>query len=385
MRQLFADLHIHIGRTASYRPVKITAANTLTLSNIISYASSVKGIDLIGVIDCHVPEVIDEIEAKIIAREAYEHEEGGIFFQEGITLFLGSEIEIYDDNCKGPIHVLAFLPTIKAMKDFSMWLQERLKNVTLSSQRIYENGKVFQEKVKDLGGLFIPAHVFTPFKSLYGKGVTQSVSEVFNPDLIDAIELGLSSDTTMAEQIDELVKYPFLTNSDAHSLEKIAREYQMIEVQEPTFSELKKALKGIDGRKIISNFGLNPKLGKYYFTSCEKCYEPKKDGDSCLGCGHKKFTKGVYQRLLELRGEATRPKRPPYIHQIPLEFIPKLGPKTLEKLRDHFGTDMAIIHEATEEQLQTVVTPSLAEYIIKARTGQLHFQVGGAGKYGKVT
>lgn len=74
--------------------------------------------------------------------------------------------------------------------------------------------------MKAFEGLFIPAHVFTPFKSLYGKGVKTSLLEVFNPDLIDGVELGLSSDTSMADTIHELQPYTFLTNSDAHSLEK---------------------------------------------------------------------------------------------------------------------------------------------------------------------
>ena len=79
-----------------------------------------------------------------------------------------------------------------------------VKNITLSSQRIYCDGRTLQKTVKSLGGLFIPAHVFTPFKSLYGKGVRSSLTEVFDPELIDAIELGLSSDTEMVKDIEEL-------------------------------------------------------------------------------------------------------------------------------------------------------------------------------------
>ena len=42
-------------------------------------------------------------------------------------------------------------------------------------------GLELQKKVKELDGIFIPAHVFTPFKSLYGKGVNKSLIEVFDP------------------------------------------------------------------------------------------------------------------------------------------------------------------------------------------------------------
>ena len=44
----------------------------------------------------------------------------------------------------------------------------------------------------------------------------------------------------------------FLTNSDAHSLPKIAREYNKIQVEDISFKEIVKALKNEDGRKIIA-------------------------------------------------------------------------------------------------------------------------------------
>lgn len=220
-------MHIHIGRDMYNKPVKITGAKSLTLTNILIEASRNKGLNLIGVIDCHSPNVQLEIEQLINENKAFELEDGGIQF-ENVTLLLGSEIEIYDEKCKGPIHVLCFLPTLMAMEQFSIWLNSRMKNITLSSQRYYGTAKELQYKVKELEGIFIPAHVFTPFKSLYGKGVSHSLREVFDPDLIDGIELGLSSDTDMADQIEELHQYTFVTNSDAHSLAKIAREYQEI-------------------------------------------------------------------------------------------------------------------------------------------------------------
>ena len=113
------------------------------------------------------------------------------------------------NNCHGPIHVLCFFPTIQTMKDFSNWLSHHLKNIHLSSQRIYVSGIELQKKVKELNGLFIPAHVFTPFKSLYGKGVYHSLTEVLNPEWIDGIELGLSSDTYMADPLQNCMTIPF--------------------------------------------------------------------------------------------------------------------------------------------------------------------------------
>lgn len=386
MNHYYVDLHIHIGRTRTGRPVKITGAKSLTLENILKSASEVKGLQMIGIIDCHVPEVLGELEERMIAGEMEEHPEGGLWFKGG-CLILGSEIEIYDAKCNGPIHVLAFLPTIAKMKHFSSWMSGHMKNVTLSSQRMYVDGDKLQSVVKELGGLFIPAHVFTPHKSLYGRGVKETLGEVFNPDQIDGIELGLSSNTEMADQIPELNRYTFITDSDAHSLEKIAREYQIIQMEKPTFHELELALHNKDGRKVLANYGLDPRLGKYHRTSCEKCYEIIEDVNIkvCPKCGNKRITKGVWDRLQELKKETeVKPDRPPYMHQVPLEFIPKLGPKTLEKLREYFKTDMAIIHEVPESELRNVVSEEIADRILQSRKGEVKVQTGGAGRYGKI-
>nr|AAK69611.1 unknown [Bacillus pumilus] len=386
MQTYFADLHIHIGRTKSNRPVKITASNALTLERILYESSEEKGMDIIGVIDCHVPEVIETLADLLLEGICIERKGGGIAFQQ-TTLILGSEIEIYDTHCTGPIHVLIYIPTLKLMKEFSDWLSVRMKNNTLSSQRIYESGLNVQKKVKQLGGLFIPAHIFTPYKSLYGRGVNKSLLEVFDPNLIDAVELGLSADTEMADQLKELQPYSFLTNSDAHSLAKIGREYQKLLLKEASFHELSLALQQKEGRRIITNYGLNPKLGKYHQSVCEECMVPIDihTFTQCTHCGHHRYIKGVSDRIAELHKEhvISRP-RPAYIHQVPLEYIPGIGPKTLKKLKDHFKTEMDILHNVNSEALETVIPQKLSQLILQARTGSLRLKKGGGGIYGKV-
>jgi uncharacterized protein (TIGR00375 family) len=385
MKSFYVDLHIHIGRTWTGKPVKITGAKSLTFTNIIEHARHEKGLNVIGIIDCHSPEVILEMESLVASGEVYEHPDGGLVFG-GLTVIPGSELEIYDENCHGPIHLLSYFPSIKIMREFSSWLSGHLKNIQLSSQRIYVSGRELQKKVKELGGIFIPAHVFTPFKSLFGKGVNRSLTEVLDPDLIDGIELGLSSDTRMADQLKELHKYPFVTNSDAHSLAKIAREYQVMRMKEPTFREMKLALSGEKDRKIVANYGLDPLLGKYHKTVCAHCLHPVDEKTAvCPHCGAKKIIKGVADRILELKTAETGPKnRPPYIHQVPLEFIPGLGPKLLEKLLHHFGTEMAILHEVPYEAIKDVVPIKVADLIIKAREGTISLSAGGGGRYGKI-
>ncbi|MFB4472424.1 TIGR00375 family protein, partial [Oceanobacillus caeni] len=77
LNSYFADLHIHIGRDMYNKPVKITGAKSLTLSNILEESSRNKGIDLVGVIDCHAPNVQQEIKGLINEGKARELEDGG--------------------------------------------------------------------------------------------------------------------------------------------------------------------------------------------------------------------------------------------------------------------------------------------------------------------
>lgn len=385
MKEFYADLHIHIGRTYRGRAVKITGSKTLTLARILEMASARKGLDMIGIIDCHSPEVIEEMMDMIDRGELTELKEGGLRFQD-TTLIPGSEIEIYDQYCQGPIHVLAYFPTLMLMKQFSTWMSQYMKNIHLSSQRIYCDGRTLQQKVHELGGLFIPAHVFTPFKSLFGKGVLRSLTEVFDPQLIDAIELGLSSDTDMVSHIKELQAYTFVSNSDAHSLGKLAREYQKLRLEEANFTELKMALHEQQGRAVIANYGLNPLLGKYHQTVCAKCGEQlSNQATVCTVCGSTQIIKGVATRIHELSEDFLKERhRPPYIHQVPLDFIPGIGPKMMERLIEAFGTEMNILHNVTIEELERIVPHKIAHLIDLARTGQLAIEVGGGGVYGKI-
>lgn len=380
MRTYFADLHVHIGRTIYGDPVKITASDQLTLTNIVDHAAYQKGLDMVGVIDSHVPNVQSEILRLIEEGKAVELSEGGIRYGP-LTLLLGCEVEVYDENCQGPIHVLCYFPTMAAIQRFTVWLSERVTNITLSSQRMYGTARDLQNYVKAEGGVFIPAHIFTPFKSLYGKGVIESLKEVLDPRLIDGVELGLSADSSMAGGIEELSPYPFLTNSDAHSLPKIAREYQSIKMEQCTFEELLLSLHEQQGRRIVANYGMNPLLGKYYTTVCLTCL---KDPENC-NCDEASVVKGVADRIGELKkGEGHSRKRPPYIPQIPLEYLPKLGPKTLEKLLKAFGTEMNILHYCSKEELETIVPSSLAYTIVQNRSGHVAVEAGGGGTYGRI-
>lgn len=385
LKKIFADLHIHIGQDYKQQHVKISASPKLTITSILKEASRYKGIELIGVIDCHSPNVLAEIESLLDAGIAYELTDGGIRFED-VTLLLGSEIEVFDEHSQGPFHVLIYLPTIEKMWHFSEWLMNKMTNVNLSSQRIYCTGRELQAKTKELAGLFIPAHVFTPFKSLYGRGVRNSLTEVLDPAQIDAIELGLSSDSMMADKITELHRYSYVTNSDSHSLSKIGREYQQIKVKDASFKELSLCLQSKENRKITNNYGMNPHLGKYYRTVCQRCFTEVTLGTgSCPACKSSRIIAGVADRIEELGAvNLPSPQRPPYIYQVPLEYIPGLGPKTLGTLLEVFHTEMNIIHQVSLAELAEVTTEKVAQSIINMRESKLNIAAGGGGKYGRV-
>ena len=124
------------------------------------------------------------------------------------------------------------------------------------------------------------------------------------------MNFGLSADTDYADRIRELADKKFLTNSDAHSLPKIAREYNTFEMENISFESLKKVLgyedqiQNDDNKKlnyIVCNNGMYPKLGKYNKTYCDmcKCVSEIEDG-KCKKCGSKKIVKGVEDRIFEI-------------------------------------------------------------------------------------
>ena len=394
MYEIFADLHVHIGRTENGKPVKITAARSLNFANIAKECYERKGIQVVGIIDCASPYVIEDIENFLKTGEAYEIEEGGIIYKDEICILLGSEVETSEQGRNGKAgaaHNLCFFPHLQDIKAFSKEMSRHIKNITLSTQRSDISGYELIDIVEKYHGIVIPAHIFTPHKSYYGN-CTDRLAYIFKEklDKVFAVELGLSSDTELADEISELETKTFLTNSDAHSLPKIAREYNKMLVEAISFQEIVKALKGEDGRKILANYGLDPKLGKYHRTYCDDCedsIETKEPVEFCPKCGGKNVTFGVFDRieLIKDKEESKSPKsRPPYIYQVPLGFIPGVGGKTITKLLDTFDTEMNILHKLSKDDIEAVVGEKVAENIVNAREGKMEVHSGGGGVYGKV-
>ena len=393
MQEFFVDLHVHIGRSENNKPIKITAARSLNFANIAKECAERKGINIVGIIDCASPYVIEDIENFLKNGEAYEIPDGGIIYKDKVCIILGSEIETSEKNEQGKTgsaHNVCFFPKLSDIKAFSKEMSNHINNITLSSQRANISAYQLLDIVEKYNGFLMPAHIFTPHKSFYGN-CTDRLEKIFKEKFnkIFAVELGLSSDTFLADTISELENKTFITNSDAHSLPKIAREYNKILMNAISFKELCMALKGEDGRKVIANYGLDPKLGKYHRTFCETC-EENVPGDApvlkCNKCESKNITMGVFDRIEVIKDKKdtqSPASRPPYIYQVPLTFIPGLGAKTIDKLLNKFETEMNILHKLSGDDLEAVVDKKIANKIIFAREGKLSVQEGGGGNYRK--
>ncbi|HWI65078.1 MAG TPA: endonuclease Q family protein [Symbiobacteriaceae bacterium] len=397
LSEVYLDLHIHLGWAgAPGGGVKIPAARDLTLENILIECRERKGIGMVGVIDAATTGALEDLERLLADGKVAELPGGGLSFGGSVTLIPGAEVEVgHAENGKA-VHLTCFVRGARELREFSAWQKARVKNRHLSTQR--HHGTTPDDVVRfvaGLGGVVIPAHIFTPFKSALG--AAGSIAEVIDPDLwphVPAVELGLSSDTALADELPELTRFTYVTNSDAHSLGKIGREYNLLHVAEPTFDEFRKALAQSEGRRVAANFGLDPRLGKYHRTYCLTCDRRLEGEPPVLECPvspEHKLVLGVLDRIRHYRARqeaagitpVTRP-RPPYVHQIPLAFVPGLGKRALERLLAAFGTEMGVLHRASHADLAATVGPKLAALIVGAREGTLPIEAGGGGIYGKV-
>jgi len=405
MDRYFVDLHVHIGRAGDGLPVKITAARSLTVFNILEECMVRKGIDMVGIVDASAPIVQEDLKELVEEGLLREMDGGGLRFKESVTLILGGEVEttdrVTDDEGVSRdrnAHCLCYFPGLAQMGEFTGEISRpgRIKNPNLSSQKCHMTMQELWKLVHCLGGILIPAHAFTPHKGVYGSCVRR-IREILSPEAwaaIPAVELGLSADSDYADMISELSDKSFLSNSDAHSLPKIGREYNVMAMREPTYKELVMALRRQGGRAVLGNYGYDPRLGKYHRTYCEECrstVQAEPPVTACPHCGTKadgrRVVMGVLDRIYRIRdhaGSSSPGHRPPYVHQIPLENLPGVGRSALKKLLASH-TEMEVLHFLGPDELESIVGGRTAELIILAREGKLAISAGGGGHYGRVT
>ena len=386
-----ADLHIHS------RYSMATSKNMIP--EVITSQARLKGLQLVGSGDAFHKDWLQRIE------DTTEESADGIYVVKE-SMIVQDDLTIDSDNPQPAIvltaevedarrvHHLLFIPSI----DIAHQIRKKLRG-NLDSDgrpRVRMSGAQIQKLAMEYDCLMGPSHAFTPWTSLYKE--YDSINDCYH-EKPDFLELGLSADSNMADRIEELQEIPFLTNSDAHSPwpHRLGREFNELEMKKISFPGLKEA---ILNKRITSNYGLDPRLGKYHQTACTRCYklfspeEAIKINMKCP-CGGQ-IKKGVDYRVEELAtwsGPHHPSHRPPYIHILPLAeiisltyskgvttvFVQKIWRELLQK----FGDEISVLIYAPMEELLEIDI-NLARRIRAFRDKTLQIKIGGGGRYGEI-
>ena len=384
----YADLHVHVGRSEDGRIVKVSAPASMTLRSVLQAARLDRGLDMVAVVDGHSPAVQDDVKRLVDLHELVV-EESGVLSYHGLVLILGSEVEVRLGGAR--VHVVLLFPNLWSAGNFSGTLRGRVANASLSTPLWPGHWTELADWAEAAGAVFFPAHIFTPHRGVLAAGIDEARPLI---ERSRAVELGLSADTAMAAPLSVLAGRVFLSNSDAHSQGRVAREYNVFALHRPTAGELNLALQGRDGRRVVANYGLDPALGKYHRTWCPTCDHISTGPPplaTCELCGSDRVVLGVADRVALLaRHDATGltpshdEERPPYVHQVPLRNIPGIGARTYARLLAAFGSERAVLHEAPPGELAAVCGQALAERIVAVREERVRIAPGGGGHWGRV-
>lgn len=386
MKPFFADLHVHIGQ-AGHQAVKITASRNLQLRPLLYRDAPLKGLDIVGVVDAACLPVEREITDLIKQGDLRELPEGGFLAGNGVLLIAAAEIESIEG-----VHSLIYMPTLDSVHNYQKYMRSRVKNLSLSTQRAAVSIPDLINLSILLDGIYCPAHAFTPHKGVYGC-CTARLEELLGRDYscIKVLELGLSSDTDMADLLAECRHFSFLSNSDAHSPANLGREYNLLRMQNKNFAELKLCLENQEGRKIIANYGMDPLMGKYHRSYCPSCHliiELPAPAHTCPNCAGTSLVNGVYDRIIQIKDYDIPHHplfRPPYNYRVPLKQLPGVGSKKLDLLMQAFGSEIELFERVDIERIAQVGGDDLARIIRSMRQDRLPIKPGGGGRYGKVS
>lgn len=309
------------------------------------------------------------------------------------------------------VHNLVFMPNLEAAERFSLRLGE-IGNLNADGRPIIGlDSKNLLEMVLETHpqAFLVPAHIWTPWFSLFGsKSGFNRLEDCFD-DLsteIFALETGLSSDPAMNRLWSALDGYRLISNSDAHSGENLGREANLFSGA-ISYQGMLSALKTPSAPNETSFLGtleFFPEEGKYHMDGHRKCNllltpaETRSYGGVCPVCGGQ-ITVGVLNRVMELadREEPVYDDQPgmneDFASLVPLpEILGEIygvGAKSRKvgdmyaKALERFGPELAILRNVPEAELNRFFPP-LAEAIGRMRRGEVRLQGGFDGEYGSV-
>ncbi|MBD3209874.1 DNA helicase UvrD [Candidatus Micrarchaeota archaeon] len=390
--RVVADLHLH----SKY------ARGTSPKCDIrgLAEGAKIKGINLIATGDFTHPAYFQEI------RRELKNESGGVFPYRGVNFILSTELSvIYQLNGKTKkMHHVVMVPSldiaeqvIDAVGKFGDLRSDGRPMLKMSSAQLADELFSISEKV-----VLIPAHVWTPWFSLFGSSSgVDSVEEAFEEHSrrIFALETGLSSDPEMNWMLSSLDRYALVSNSDAHSLEKLGREANVLELPDVSYDSLVDAIKSRRG--FAKTYEFYPEEGKYHYDGHRKCgvvMSPQESIQGNLLCPvcRKKLTIGVLHRIVELadRKQGFHPENAvDFQYTVPLTTVISRalgkGEKTKSVLEEYsrliryFGSEFSV-YEAKSSQIRLAASPEVAEALIRVMEGRVRWVPGHDGVFGKL-
>ncbi|MBT3419543.1 MAG: DNA helicase UvrD [Candidatus Magasanikbacteria bacterium] len=405
LRQI-VDLHIHskYSRACSKR---------LELP-VIAKACETRGIDIVVTGDMTHPQWVRHMKASL-----HEVNEGIFSLKDGSSptkFVIGTELSSIKKH-KGKtrrIHLCVFAPNFEVLDRFNKTLFDRGFNLASDGRPIL--GIPCKEILQimldtDPRMVMIPAHVWTPWFGLFGsKGGYDSLEECFEElsPHIKAIETGLSSDPLMNWRVSSLDHLTLVSNSDAHSPQKLGREANVLAFKDEidvTYTELFRIIQEGDKEKFLYTIEFYPEEGKYHSDGHRDCKvvmspeETQKHQGICPVC-NKKVTVGVLNRVFELsdrtkeEAKEAGKKRIPCKHIVPLPeiladtFSCGVATKKVQTMYDHLisslGNEFFILESATFEDIESVSTKHIADAIFRVRSGNIVVRPGYDGEFGVV-
>jgi len=235
-----ADLHIH-------SPYSRATSKGMSF-RALERGAVAKGLHILGTGDFTHPKWRGAIKSELV-------EEGGFYRLRdgGKTLFAVSGEVCTNFEVGGRsrrVHHLILLPSLEVAEQLCEALSKHGDLLSDGRPNLSMTGAELAEAVVELGDdcLLVPAHIWTPWFSLYGAhGGVDNIRECYEEYTphIYAAETGLSSDPPMNWRVSELDNVTLLSNSDSHSAHpwRIGREANIVEMKEVTYAEMANIIK----------------------------------------------------------------------------------------------------------------------------------------------
>ncbi len=406
MGKFIADLHIHSRFSRA-------TSRDLDPEHLALWAQK-KGIKVVGTGDVTHPGWVSELQEKLMDAEQ------GLFrlkrdleasikpeipetCQDSPRFMLTSEIScIYKKNDKTrKVHHLILLPDFDSVQKLNRKL-EQIGNIRSDGRPILGlDSRNLLEMVLETSdrAFFIPAHVWTPWFSLFGsKSGFDDIKECFE-DLtphIHALETGLSSDPPMNRLLSQLDPYVLVSNSDAHSPAKLGREGNLFETA-LDYDAMVRAM--TNGEGFLGTIEFFPEEGKYHLDGHRKCQvrlhprETKSQNGICPVCG-KPVTVGVFHRVNDLADRDDPKISKAFFSLIPLtEILSEIhgcGPATkkvtriYEDLINTLGPELHILMDAPLLKIEQTGGILLSIAIDRMRNNKVISQEGYDGEFGVI-